>query len=76
MFILTNFLYYFVVFPTTESEESIYDCIIANFATVLLWLTKEFFYQTLLLTATGVTEPVGLYVLGDKNISYQCNLLT
>jgi len=27
--------------------------------TVLLWLTKEFFYQTSLLTATGVTEPVG-----------------
>jgi len=28
-------------------------------STVLLWLTKEFFYQRLLLTATGVTEPVG-----------------
>ena len=26
---------------------------------VLLWLNKEFFYQTLLPTATGVTEPVG-----------------
>jgi len=27
--------------------------------TILFWLTKEFFYQTLLPSATGVTEPVG-----------------
>jgi len=34
---------------------------------VLLWLTKEFFYQTLLLTASGATEPVGhiIYVGGN-----------
>jgi len=50
--------------------------------TVLLWLTKEFFYQTLLLTATGVTEPVGHYRMcrGIKtyptNVIFQLNSLT
>jgi len=43
--------------------------------TVLLWQTKEFFYQRLLLTATSVTEPVGhIICVGDKNQFHQYNL--